>query len=94
MAWRITDYNMQSISHKTEASINREYNRLRKIVEKRVATFEKHGNQVSGRAGTGTHHTQVPLRGLDGIHRQPTWSALGRCGGLLHLQGKAEGAPV
>lgn len=50
--------------------------------------------QVSGRAGTGTHHTQVPLRGLDGIHRQPTWSALGRCGGLLHLQGKAEGAPV
>lgn len=43
MAWRITDYNMQSISHKTEASINREYNRLRKIVEKRVETFEKHG---------------------------------------------------
>lgn len=34
---------MQSISNKTEASINREYNRLRKIVEKRVATFEKHG---------------------------------------------------
>ena len=42
MAWRITDYNMQSISHKTEASINREYNRLRNIVEKRIKTFERH----------------------------------------------------
>lgn len=43
MAWRITDYNMQSISRKTDASIEKEYNRLRRIVEKRVRTFEKHG---------------------------------------------------
>ena len=35
--------------------------------------------QVSGRAGTGTHHTQLPLRGLDRIHSLPgrLWAGVG-----------------
>lgn len=74
MAWRITDYNMQSISHKTEASINREYNRLKNIVEKRVSTFEKHGkgnlqhvrnikNSVSGNVTVGDRaHSIIEMK--------------------------------
>lgn len=43
MAWRITDYNMQSISHKTNAEINSQYNLLKSTVERQVREFEKHG---------------------------------------------------
>ena len=43
MAWKVTDYNLNTIHNKPEESINNEYDRLKRIVNKRIATFEKHG---------------------------------------------------
>ena len=43
MAWKVTDYNLNTIHTKSEESINTEYERLRGIVGKRVETYEKHG---------------------------------------------------
>lgn len=41
--WKITDYTAQNIRKKTTSAINKEYERMRKNVGKRVSTFEKHG---------------------------------------------------
>lgn len=43
MAWKVTDYNLNTIHNKPEEAINNEYERLRKIVNRRIAVFEKHG---------------------------------------------------
>ena len=45
MSWRITDYNLNKMSAKTTDSINKEYNRLKNIVSRRISTFEKHNLQ-------------------------------------------------
>ena len=42
MAWKQTDYNLNTIHKKSRQSINAEYQRMRKMVQRRVATFEKH----------------------------------------------------
>lgn len=41
--WKITDYTAQNIRKKTTSAINKEYERMRKNVGRRVSTFEKHG---------------------------------------------------
>ena len=42
MAWKQTDYNLNTIHKKSAKAINAEYKRLHKSVSARVSTFEKH----------------------------------------------------
>ena len=43
MAWKITDYNLQSMKRKNAKAINKEFSRLKKTVTDRVSVFTKHG---------------------------------------------------
>lgn len=43
MPWDITDYNLNKLGNKSNKEINAEYNRIKKMIQKRVKTFERHG---------------------------------------------------